>query len=77
MGVFTTCGGLSRVVGPIGTSTVYQHWGTYWTFGSVLMILGVALFLAIISYRNFKAREDIINPSANPKQAQNDAIKKS
>ena len=77
MGVFTTCGGLSRVIGPIAISTIYQHLGTYWTFGSILVILGVALFLAIVSYQNFKVKEDVINPSTDSKQAQNDTVKKS
>ena len=59
MGIFTTCGGLSRVFGPIGTSAIYQHFGTYWTYGAILIVLGIALFMAVISFRKFKVREVI------------------
>ena len=57
MGLFTTCGGLSRVFGPIGTSALYQHFGTYWTYGAILIVLGIALIMAIVSFRKFKVRQ--------------------
>ena len=57
MGIFTTCGGLSRVIGPICTSFIYQNYGTYWTYGSILLILVLALIMATISFNNFKLSE--------------------
>ena len=59
MGVFTTCGGLSRVIGPIGTSSLYQHYGTYAVYGAILGILAIALIMAIVSFKQFKKRENI------------------
>ena len=57
MGVFTTCGGLSRVIGPIGTSSLYQHYGTYSVYGAIIGILAIALIMAIVSFKKFKVRE--------------------
>ena len=59
MGIFTTCGGLSRVIGPIGTSTIYQRYGTYAVYSFVLVILAVALIMSIVSFKSFKVREHI------------------
>ena len=59
MGIFTTCGGLSRVIGPIGTSSLYQHYGTYAVYGSIIGILVIALIMAIVSFKSFKARPKI------------------
>ena len=59
MGVFTTCGGLSRVIGPIGTSSLYQHYGTYAVYGAIIGILIVALIMAIVSFKKFKVRDKI------------------
>ena len=59
MGIFTTCGGLSRVIGPIGTSSLYQHYGTYAVYGSIIGILVLALIMAIVSFKSFKVRPKI------------------
>ena len=56
MGIFTTCGGLSRVIGPIGTSSLYQHYGTYAVYGAIIGILIIALIMAIVSFKKFKVR---------------------
>lgn len=73
MGVFTTCGGLSRVFGPIATSTMYQHLGTYWTYGCLIIILLLALIFALAAYQSFKKKEVIAIPSnvACPSPIQN------
>ena len=59
MGIFTTCGGLSRVIGPIGTSSLYQHYGTYAVYGAIIGILIIALIMAIVSFKRFKVRPHI------------------
>ena len=59
MGIFTTCGGLSRVIGPIGTSTIYQRYGTYAVYGFILTVLAIALLMSIVSFKSFKPREHV------------------
>ena len=59
MGIFTTCGGLSRVIGPIGTSSLYQHYGTYAVYFAIIGILVLALIMALISFKRFKVRPQI------------------
>ena len=59
MGIFTTCGGLSRVIGPIGTSSLYQHYGTYAVYGAIIGILVIALIMAIVSFKRFKVRPQV------------------
>ena len=81
MGIFTTCGGLSRVIGPIGTSTIYQHYGTYATYGAILVVLAIALIMASISFKSFKMREpaksgSISNASTVEYQCSKDTSKK-
>lgn len=51
MGVLTTSGSLSRVLGPICASQIYQHYGTYWLFSTVLVFLLIGLGLASIFYK--------------------------
>ena len=54
MGILTTSGALSRVIGPIGVAYVYQAYGTYWTFGAICTILTLSMLTAVLSYRRLK-----------------------
>ena len=54
MGILTTSGSFSRVIGPIGVAYVYQAYGTYWTFGTVSAILTLSMLTAVLSYRHLK-----------------------
>jgi MFS family permease len=71
MGIFTTCGGLSRVIGPIGTSSLYQHYGTYAVYGAILGILAIALIMSIVSFKSFKVRAKI-QPELSSNTCKND-----
>ena len=50
MALLTMSGGLSRVIGPICISTVYQSLGLYYTIGGICVALVVALMLTIVAY---------------------------
>ena len=54
MGILTTSGALSRVIGPIGVAYVYQAYGTYYTFGGICIILTLSMLTAVLSYRRLK-----------------------
>ena len=54
MGILTTSGSLSRVIGPIGVSFVYQAFGTYFTFGGICAILSLALLAGVLAYPQLK-----------------------
>ena len=56
MGILTTSGSLSRVIGPVGVSYVYQAYGTYFTFGGVCTILTMALLAGVLSYPRLKVK---------------------
>ena len=51
MGVLTTSGSLSRVLGPIGISNVYQSEGLYYTTGGIAVVLLIALIFTLIAYK--------------------------
>ncbi|XP_064098399.1 major facilitator superfamily domain-containing protein 8-like isoform X2 [Macrobrachium nipponense] len=51
MGILTSTGSCSRVIGPIGVSYVYTMLGTRWTFGILFSILATSVVLASIFYR--------------------------
>lgn len=51
MGILTSTGSCSRVIGPIGVSYVYTMLGTRWTFGILFSILATTVVLASIFYR--------------------------
>ena len=74
MGIFTTCGGLSRVIGPIGTSSLYQHKGLYAVYFAILGILAIAMIMAMVSFKAFKTREQIKSEaSTNTAKMNNDS----
>ncbi|XP_068231159.1 major facilitator superfamily domain-containing protein 8-like isoform X1 [Palaemon carinicauda] len=53
MGILTSTGSFSRVVGPIGVSYVYTMLGTRWTFGILFFMLASTVVLASIFYKRF------------------------
>lgn len=58
MGVLTMSGSLSRVLGPIFVSFVYQSYGVGWTNGSVLLVLGAAFVLNLVAYKRLAFADD-------------------
>lgn len=52
MGILTAAGSLARALGPMGFSVLYQHYGPYVTFGTVVGIMALTiLFILVISPR--------------------------
>ena len=56
--MLTLCGSLSRVVGPIAVSWIYEKQGTYWAFGVIIIVLVVAILLVLISYPKLKPKRN-------------------
>ena len=54
--MLTLCGSLSRVVGPIAVSYVYEKLGTYWSYGIVIVALSFSLLLVLITYPKLKPK---------------------
>jgi len=50
MGLLTTSGSLSRVVGPIGLAVLYQNVGIYYSVGTVAIALCLSLMVTVINY---------------------------
>lgn len=52
MGLLTAAGSLARALGPMSTSVLYQHYGPYVTFGTVVGVLVLTiLFILVSSHR--------------------------
>ncbi len=52
MGLLTAAGSLARALGPMSISALYQHYGPYVTFGSVVGVLCCTiLFILVCSPR--------------------------
>ena len=50
-GVITTSGSLSRVVGPIAMSSIYQLFGLYASTGFVAGLLLLAMVITLVAYK--------------------------
>jgi ceroid-lipofuscinosis MFS transporter 7 len=48
MGLLTASGSLARALGPMVTSVLYQHYGPYVTFTSVVVVLGLTILLILV-----------------------------
>ena len=55
-GILATSSSLAKIIGPIGVSYVYETLGTYAIFGGISVILGIALFDAILLYPQVKVK---------------------
>ena len=55
-GILATSSSLAKIIGPIGVSYVYETFGTYAIFGGISVILGIALFDAILLYPQVKVK---------------------
>ena len=51
MGALTAAGSLSRVLGPIFVTFVYQELGTYFTFGLVTLSMVITLITTLVLWR--------------------------
>ena len=54
--MLTLCGSLSRVVGPIAVSYIYEELGTYWAYGIIIIVLSLALIMILLSYSKLKPK---------------------
>lgn len=48
MGIMTASGCLSRVMGPVFVTYIYEEYGTIWTFGSTSVMMCVCLLWLLI-----------------------------
>ncbi len=48
MGLLTAAGSLARALGPMAFSALYQHFGPYVTFGSIVGLFGATILLILI-----------------------------
>ena len=64
LGMLGMCGSLSRVVGPIVVSYIYEELGTYWSYGIIIFVLSLALILILLSYTRLKPKD---NDMSRPK----------
>ena len=55
-GILATSSSLAKIIGPIGVSYVYETFGTYAIFGGISVILGIALFDAMLLYPQVKVK---------------------
>ena len=53
MGILTTFGSLARVVGPLMFSWLYNNYGTYATFGTLVGALACATIICCAFYKRF------------------------
>lgn len=44
MGFFTIAAGVSRIIGPIVSGSIYPLYGMYWTFGSMMLFVWLGMF---------------------------------
>ena len=51
MGILTTSGSVSRVVGPIFVSFIYEKYGTWLLFGLVALSLALSFIVTVLAYR--------------------------
>lgn len=49
MGVLTAAGSLARGLGPMVLSVLYQHYGPYVTFGTVVGTLAATILFILVS----------------------------
>lgn len=48
MGLLTASGSLARALGPMSTSMLYQHYGPYVTFGTVVGVLVLTIVFILV-----------------------------
>lgn len=48
MGLLTAAGSLARALGPMSTSVLYQHYGPYVTFTTVVGVVALTILLILV-----------------------------